>query len=621
MKIAYIADIRLPTERGHGMQIVEMCAAFASLGHQVVLIISAVGTGTIQDIERSYGIPVRFSLETIRTPKLLNLGRFGFALRSILFAMKAKDRVFQGDYDAVYTRGDAVAAWIGRSGRKVFYEIHDTRTGLFQRRALRRSTGIVAISQGLKDHCVSAGIPGASIVVAADGVDASRFILQKSKEQLRADLGLSQNEKLVTYTGHLYSWKGAQTLAQAAPLFDSNARALLIGGNPAELEHFGTEFGSSKTASGEPAVLLAGLKPYALMPLYLKAADILVLPNSAKEAISRLYTSPIKLFQYMAAGVPIVASDLPSIREVLDESNAVLVEPDSPRALADGVNKLLADAELGQRLARKAQEDVKKYSWTNRAAVIVAFMDRARKNWKDTAFYDKESSVYSARRYPQRSSDYTHFFFKRRLALTLGLLGRLIPNMGSPKLLEVGCADGIVLRMIYDRFRERISLYEGVDISPKMIEEARKKNEGSPMSFSVRRSNGAFTDKKDARYDLIVEIGVLNYAGFDADMKCAEEALSKDGYYICSIAGRGSLWDRQVKADKGFGNFLSYKEYERKIKARFEIVTVKPVGLRVPFIWRLPLAARIIQPIVEALFMPFTGLYHEKVYLLKKKDA
>ena len=616
MKIAYIADIRLPTERGHGMQIVEMCAAFASLGHEVTLIISAVKTGTIQDIEKAYGIPVKFTLKTIRTPELLNLGAIGFATRSILFALKAKKVIADSSFDVIYTRGDAVAALLGRSHKNIFYEIHDTRTGMFQRKALRNSTGIVTISQGLKDHCIEEGVPAASLMVAPDGVDVSRFELRDSKGQLRRNLGLPLNEKLVTYTGHLYSWKGAETLAKAAPLFNSNGCALLVGGNPLDIERFKSEYGNLKTAAGTAAVILAGLKPYALMPLYLKSADILALPNSAKEVISRLYTSPIKLFQYMAAGVPIVASDLPSIREVLDESNAILVQPDSPEALAEGVNKLLKDPQLGVRLAAKAKEDVKKYSWTNRAASIVEFMAGAGKVRKDTEFYDKESSLYSIRRYPERNTDYNHFFFKHRLDITLDILKKLIPSMKSPKLLEVGCADGIVLRRIYDQFNGSISSYVGIDIAPKMIEAAQNKNKNTPLQFSVRNSNDRFDGKI---YDLIVEIGVLNYADFATDMKCANDSLMQEGYYIASIAGRNSLWDRLVRVDKGFGNFLTYSEYEYMIREHFEIVDVKSVGLKVPYIWRVPMIANLIQPAAEMLLSPFKNLFHEKIYVLKKK--
>jgi glycosyltransferase involved in cell wall biosynthesis len=99
----------------------------------------------------------------------------------------------------------------------------------------------------------------------------------------------------------------------------------------------------------------------------LREADTLVLPNPAS-ALSSAFTSPLKLFEYMASGRPIVASDLPSLREVLANGrNAVLVEPGSPQALSAGIRTLKEDWALGERIARQALEDVGDYTWDRRA--------------------------------------------------------------------------------------------------------------------------------------------------------------------------------------------------------------------------------------------------------------
>jgi glycosyltransferase involved in cell wall biosynthesis len=123
---------------------------------------------------------------------------------------------------------------------------------------------------------------------------------------------------------------------------------------------------------------LQGFVPPTQVPTYLAAADVLVLPNTAKAAISRLYTSPLKLFEYMAAQRPIVASDLPSLRDILTpQHNAVLVTPDDPTALAAGIAQVLADPHLAERLTRQAAEDVKQYSWEQRATRIWQFIQSA----------------------------------------------------------------------------------------------------------------------------------------------------------------------------------------------------------------------------------------------------
>jgi glycosyltransferase involved in cell wall biosynthesis len=114
-------------------------------------------------------------------------------------------------------------------------------------------------------------------------------------------------------------------------------------------------------------VTFTGLVAPGQVPEHLRNADILVLPNPAS-AISNHATSPLKLFEYMAAGKPIVASNLPSIGEVLThEVNALLVAPGDAEALAGAIGNLVADADLRARLGAAARRDVAEYSWDRRA--------------------------------------------------------------------------------------------------------------------------------------------------------------------------------------------------------------------------------------------------------------
>ena len=115
---------------------------------------------------------------------------------------------------------------------------------------------------------------------------------------------------------------------------------------------------------------MVGHRPHGEIPYWLKAADVLVLPNSGKEDISKYWTSPLKMFEYMASGRPIVASDLPSIREVLNGENAILVEPDNPEKLAGGIKAILQNNQLSDRISIKAVLDVQEYSWTKRVQKI-----------------------------------------------------------------------------------------------------------------------------------------------------------------------------------------------------------------------------------------------------------
>ena len=97
----------------------------------------------------------------------------------------------------------------------------------------------------------------------------------------------------------------------------------------------------------------------------------------AKEDISKYYTSPMKLFEYMAVGRPIVASHIPSIAEILNEENSVLVKPDDPEALARGIRFVLENNEFAEKISSQAYIDVQKYTWEARAKLISDFIIRS----------------------------------------------------------------------------------------------------------------------------------------------------------------------------------------------------------------------------------------------------
>lgn len=232
---------------------------------------------------------------------------------------------------------------------------------------------------------------------------------------------------------------------------------------------------------------------------------------------------------------------------------------------------------------------------------------------RDTQYYDRESSRYSEKRYPAVPGSYIQSFYLRRLALSIGLIRQAVHGSGL-KLVEIGCADGVVTNALYDEFSGTFNNIAGVDISKAMVEAAAARAGGRHITFS-QRDEHVFADT----YDLIVEIGVVNYADADAEFRFAREKVSANGYYLCSVAGADSLlhW---LKPDEGtgFSNFNSYAKYEAQLRTYFTIVSATPVGLFIPHVWKVPKLARIVQPLCEAVFSRIApNLYHEKLYLLK----
>jgi glycosyltransferase involved in cell wall biosynthesis len=174
----------------------------------------------------------------------------------------------------------------------------------------------------------------------------------------------------VAYAGHLYAWKGVDVLLEAVARL-ADVRCLIIGGQEKEPDLARLRTLTSRLGI-ESRVTFEGLLPPSAVPHALVRADVLALPNPAS-AISTHSTSPLKLFEYMAAGKPIVASNLPAIREVLtDERNALLVTPGDPEALAAGIRRLADDAGLRGRLADAALAAVAEYSWDRRAERLEA---------------------------------------------------------------------------------------------------------------------------------------------------------------------------------------------------------------------------------------------------------
>ena len=368
MRILYLSNGRLPTEKAHGVQIMKTCSALTASGSAVTLAISSIGKGDEESVFAYYGLKKNFSIARIRGIALLSWGSLGYTLRSVFFALSAFFLLPLKTFDVIYTRDEMSVLILSLCGYKVYFEMHDVRNGFVQRTAIHRASGIVVISKGLYRYCLERGIASEKIVVAPDAVTVEDFAVSENREECRRRLGLPQDVSIILYAGHLYSWKGAHTMADSAKYFDPSLVAVFVGGTERDVSLFRSRFGSEKN------IIIVGQKPHAEIPYYLKSADILVLPNSAKEDISRLYTSPMKLFEYMASGTPIVASDLPSIREVLFETNCSFAKPDNAVDLASVINGAVHNNDEAARRAKQASVDVLEYTWGKRAEKILSII-------------------------------------------------------------------------------------------------------------------------------------------------------------------------------------------------------------------------------------------------------
>ncbi len=369
MRLFYIANVRMPTEKAYGVAIAKACEAFADAGVQATLVVPRRRNVLRKSIFETYSIKENFNVVSLPCVDLVGIapGGLSFWLETFTFQISLFLYFLLNGRNAILYVREARFLSLKILGYKTVLESHHTQGEPAKYFAqARRANRIIVISQALKKSFEQAGFKSEEILVSPSGVDISQFMTDMTKGEARHKLGIQPDERVAVYTGHLYAWKGVDTLAHAAQLIPG-IQFYVVGGTDSDVDAFKKKWHSKN-------LHVMGQRPHSEIPIWLKASDVLVLPNIVtEESISR-YTSPLKLFEYMAASRPIVASDLPNIREILSEKNSHLIEPGNAQAIAKGVVWCLEYNEANL-LAKEAYIDVVRYSWHARAKTVLAFLD------------------------------------------------------------------------------------------------------------------------------------------------------------------------------------------------------------------------------------------------------
>jgi glycosyltransferase involved in cell wall biosynthesis len=340
------------------------CEAFVRAGHEVELVVPARKSPIKADSFAYYGIKNVFPLKRIFTIDTVRLGSIGYIWQSIFFGKVAALYAWFHKSDVLYGRDEITLAVAGLlTRRKMIWESHDGAWNIWARYLVRRASGIVVVTQDAVDFYKEKGVPEARLFAISNGIDLDDFARPESKEVARARLGLPQDAKTALYIGKLDGWKGVDTLLEASLLL-SETRVAIIGGEKNQIEELSKKYSK---------VIFVGFRPYAELADNQAAADVLVVPNTGTSDISVRFTSPLKLIAHLASGRPIVVSDLPSTRFIADGA-ALFVQPDDPKALAEGIEEALTSPTMAQELIQKARERVVNFSWSKRAQRISAFI-------------------------------------------------------------------------------------------------------------------------------------------------------------------------------------------------------------------------------------------------------
>jgi len=375
-----VANARLPSQRAQSVQVCQVAGAFQSLGVPTTLFHAqrrktpAMGA---DELLRLYGVQAQgLQIQALscvdwieRVPRTLQfvparIQEWTLA-RSAIKALARLDPSTR-----ILTREIEIAHGL-RDRPGVFLEVHRVPGGRLRRRWLRQAAaqlaGIVAISEGVQSELIALGVPASRVCVAHDGVDLARFANLPTLKEARESLGLDPDRQCVVYTGGLLEWKGVdEVLVAARQLPEVNF--VVAGGMDADVDRLRGQ------ARGLTNVRIDGFQPSERVPLYLAAGDVGLVPNRSTPAISALHTSPLKVFEAMAAGLPLVCSDLPSLRALLSDSEVEFVAPDDGLALAAGIQALLADGPRRAHLARGFVARAPGHSWEVRGRQLLAWM-------------------------------------------------------------------------------------------------------------------------------------------------------------------------------------------------------------------------------------------------------
>lgn len=364
MKIIYLANIRLPTEKAHGIQIMKMCEAFAREDCDVTLVVPRRFNWIKVDTFNYYQVSANFKIVRIPVIDTVHFGKIGFLFESLVFSCLSFFYVLFNTADVVYSRDEVVIFPISFIKKNIVWESHRGELNWAVRKLMSRALLIVVITNGLKQLFLKKDIPSKKICIAPDGVDLENFDITLTKQEARKRCGIPLDKKVVVYTGHLYEWKGVYFMAKGVSDLVSSVLTIFVGGTAKDIEKFSQHFGDIEN------IRIEGNKPHSLIPYYLRAADVAVIPNIPNSDISRLYTSPLKLFEYMASGTSIVASDLPSIREVLSENEALFFEAGDEQSFRKILEEALYSGDKGR--AINARKMVEGYTWAARAKNILS---------------------------------------------------------------------------------------------------------------------------------------------------------------------------------------------------------------------------------------------------------
>lgn len=378
MRILYICHARFPSEKAYAHQIAQVCTALAQNGHDVELVCPDVAGALPGNVEQHYRnaggfrvtkLPAFDALQSRLVPGPLAVHVTWASYRRSLHTYLAKHKP-----DLAYARSAAVLSPALALGIPSVLELHTVPSRLqwgFLPVAWR-CRAVVALTTPMRDALVTRGVPAERVIVEPDGVDLEAFANLPAKSAAKARWKLPTDRPIIAYVGSLKSGhdlpKGVEELVEAAALLKTHRETFflwVVGGPASEvsrLQKLAREHGLT-----DADIRFEGPVPSADVPAAMAAADLGVYPApKSSDPFFHRDTSPLKLLEYMAAGLPTVSADLTPVRDLLSENETRFCAPGDSADLARALSAALADPAGSATRAEAAKARVARLSWRAR---------------------------------------------------------------------------------------------------------------------------------------------------------------------------------------------------------------------------------------------------------------
>ena len=388
MNIIFLAlNVNIKARTGDAVHVRELAMNLAKLGHRVSLIAgySPEQSEELQSLEKHSNVQISYNknLFKIPFPRSRDFSSLWICLKAA--RKNTPDVIYERSFSPkigvilskilrkplVVEINGIVEEEAKLQGTYINHKFTKNIRMKFRQLFFKSVNKIVAVTPGIKEDLYKRyNIPADKMVVISNGANTDIF-RPMDQANVKEELGLEQRSKYVCFVGNLAPWQGVEYLIQAAPLVLKRvpeAKFLIVGDGMmrSELESMVKKLGL------QDKFLFTGSIPFEHVPKYINASDVCVAPF-IRARNEKIGLSPLKIYEYLACGKPVIGSDIQGIGDFLEKSNMGLsFTPEEYIEFASMVTKLLIDSDLRITMGENARKVVaEKYSWKNTAEMVI----------------------------------------------------------------------------------------------------------------------------------------------------------------------------------------------------------------------------------------------------------